>query len=327
MAAPRKKKESSDAKKPAKLKTKVEAGSKGLTAAEVAEAPSGDLLASALAAVAAAGGEVLTRYRDPFGGHAVLLASLPIDKVAPTPYQRDLSESHQKKLMNVIEKIGRFLDPIIAVAAADGTFHTPNGHHRLAAMRALGARSVVALVVPEKEVAFQILALNTEKAHNLKERSLEVIRMVRDLAKLDDRAESAWAFELEDPAFVTLGICYERRPRFSGGAYAPALRRADAFLEVPVAKALAERERRASRVEALDDVVTARVAELKEKGFQSPYLRAFVLARINPLRFRRGATMEFDELLDAMMASAEKFDAGRIKAEDVSAAAGAPGED
>jgi ParB family chromosome partitioning protein len=37
-------------------------------------------------------------------------------------------------------------------------------------MRRLGARSIAALVVPNREVAWQILALNTEKAHNLKER-------------------------------------------------------------------------------------------------------------------------------------------------------------
>ena len=41
-------------------------------------------------------------------------------------------------------------------------------------MRRLGAKSITVLVVPEREVAWQILALNTEKAHNIKERSLWV---------------------------------------------------------------------------------------------------------------------------------------------------------
>ena len=58
-------------------------------------------------------------------------------------------------------------------------------------MRRLGAKSITALVVPDREVAWQILALNTEKAHNLKERSLEVIRIYRGLVDEDDsRPES-----------------------------------------------------------------------------------------------------------------------------------------
>ncbi len=34
----------------------------------------------------------------------------------------------------------------------------------------------ITLLVPEREVAYQILALNIEKAHNLRERALEVAR-------------------------------------------------------------------------------------------------------------------------------------------------------
>src|SRR6266498_907759 len=61
------------------------------------------------------GGTVLTAYREPFGGTAVLLAALPIDQVEPTPFQRDPSLPHVKRLMNVIETLGRFLDPIVAI--------------------------------------------------------------------------------------------------------------------------------------------------------------------------------------------------------------------
>ena len=66
------------------------------------------------------------------------------------------------------------LDPIIMVRH-DDRYWTPNGNHRLQALRKLGAKSVTALVVPEPEIAFKILALNTEKAHNLREKSLEAI--------------------------------------------------------------------------------------------------------------------------------------------------------
>ena len=45
------------------------------------------------------GGAVLGAYRDPFGGKPVLIVSLPIDRVEPTPYQRDPSDPHVKRLM------------------------------------------------------------------------------------------------------------------------------------------------------------------------------------------------------------------------------------
>src|SRR3989449_3651500 len=123
--------------------------------------------------IAADGGTVLGAYRDPLGGNWQILAALPLDRVEPTPYQRDLSEAHVARLAAAIDKLDRFLDPVIAVRAADGKYWTPNGYHRLGALRQLGARSIVALVVPEPSVAHRILALNTEKAHNLREKALE----------------------------------------------------------------------------------------------------------------------------------------------------------
>ena len=106
--------------------------------------------------------------------------------------------------MAVIETIGRFLDPIVVVRE-DGQYFTPNGNHRLQALKKLGVKTVMALLVPDPAVAFKILALNTEKAHNLREKSLETIRMARALAKRSDATEDSFAFEFEQPAFLTLG--------------------------------------------------------------------------------------------------------------------------
>jgi ParB family transcriptional regulator, chromosome partitioning protein len=276
--------------------------------------------------IAADGGTVLVQYRDPLGGSWQLLAGLPIERVEPTPYQRDLSEAHVTKLRTAIDKLGRYLDPIVAVRTDDGRYWTPNGNHRLAALRALGARSIVAIVVPEMEVAHRILLLNTEKAHNLRERALEVIRLAESLAELDDRPEKEFESEFEEPALVTLGLCYKENGRFAGGAYHPVLKRIDTFLTAPLPKALEVRRERAARVIEVDEAVTAAVAELKAKGFESPYLRAFVVARINPLRFKRGAKAEFDETIDKMLAGARKFEAGKIRADQVARAGGAPEE-
>src|SRR5215510_10259409 len=196
------------AKKKAVRRKKVAAGSIGLTPAEVKKAESGDLDRLA-AQVDEDGGTVIGRYSDPFGGKPVLLVALPVSAVEPTPYQRDPSDTHVKRLMGVVERIGLFLDPIIAIRH-DDRYWTPNGNHRLQALKKLGVRTVVALLVPDPQIAFKILALNTEKAHNLREKSLETIRMARALAKRkDDADESVFAFEFEQPAFLTLGVAYE----------------------------------------------------------------------------------------------------------------------
>jgi ParB family chromosome partitioning protein len=264
------------------------------------------------------GGGVVGCYNDPLGGHPLVLAVLPIGKVEPTPFQRDLSEAHHKRLADVIAKTGRFLDPVVAITAPTSGFWTPNGRHRLEAMRRLGARAITALVVPSREVAWQILALNTEKAHNLKERSLEVIRIYRGLIAEDDsRPESSFSFYLEDPALVTLGVCYEKQPRFAGGAYHPVLRRTEHFSEAPLHDVVEEHEKLADSVLDLDAKVVAAVARLKERGLTSPYLRSFVVSRINPLRWIQGEMPPAEKVIGQMRDRAAKFNAERVKQEDL----------
>ncbi len=311
-------------KKKAVRRKKQAAASIGLSPAETR---TGTASVDALAPlVDEDGGAVLGAYRDPFGGKSILLVSLPIDRVEPTPFQRDPSDPHVKRLMTVIETLGRFLDPLIVVRQ-DGRYLTPNGNHRLQAMRRLGAKAVVALLIPEADVAYQILALNTEKAHNLREKSLETIRMARALAEESREPEEAFAFQFEHPWYLTLGAAYESRPRLSGAVYQSVLRRIDEFLDKPLSKALAERERRARLVLAIDDRVTAIVEKLKARGLTSPYLRPFVAARINPIRFSKATSFDFDEVMQKMTASAGKFNIDRVKAEEVTRAAGPPADE
>lgn len=305
-------------------KLEAEPASRGLTARQTLGASPPAKVAALQKAIAEDGGQAVGAYRDPLGGHWHVLASLPIERVAPTPFQRDLSEAHVGRLAGVIDGLDRFIDPIVAVRKEEGSYWTPNGHHRLAAMRRLGARAVVALVIPDAEVAYKILALNTEKAHNVREKALEVIRMARSLADLDPRPEKEFALEFEEAAYLTLGVCYERQGRFSGGAYHPLLRRIDGFLPAALPRALATREERASKLLELDAAIQEAVLALKERGFVSPYLKAFVVARINPLRFQRGAKAGFDETVEKMLARARKFDAAKVDVDQVSRASGPP---
>lgn len=307
-----------------KKKAAAPAASRGLEARRLASASPPVAVGTLARTIEDDGGSVLAVYRDPLGSHWQLFAALPLDRVEPTPFQRDLSEAHVERVATAIDKLDRYLDPVIAVPAGDGKYWSPNGYHRLGAMRELGARSIVALVVPEPEVAHRILLLNTEKAHNLRERALEVARLAEALAALDDRAEREFATEFEEAALVTLGLCYQQNGRFSGGAYHPILKRCDKFLGAKLPTALATRRERADKLLELNELVNEAVRKLKERGLESPYLKAFVVARINPLRFQRKPTADFDETVDKMLGSARRFDPVKIRADQVARSGGAP---
>jgi ParB family chromosome partitioning protein len=178
--------------------------------------------------------------------------------------------------------------------------------------------------VPEPEVAFRILALNTEKAHNLKDKALEVVRMVRALVA--DAAPPAAGPRPTSPsssssrAFLTIGICYEQNGRFSGGAYLPVVSRCEAWSDRPLRAVLAEREAHAAQLLELDAAVSEAVQRLKDAGFASGYLKPVVVARINPLRFvqaKPGQPVrgEFDAIAK-MLAGARAFDPSKIKPAD-----------
>jgi ParB family chromosome partitioning protein len=307
---------------------KAKPGTKGLLPAECRLEELTGAAGQAADAVAKAGGCVIGSYQEPLGGHAVLFSILPIGSIEPTPFQRDISDTHHKRLADVINKTGRFLDPVIAVVAPGGGFWTPNGRHRLEAMRRLGAKSITALLVPDREVAWQILALNTEKAHNLKERSLEVIRIYRGLIEEDDsRPESSFSFYLEEAAFVTLGVCYERVPRFGGGVYHPILRRLETFTDEPIRAALKVHEKRAGLVLDLEEKVAAVVQKLKERGLVSPYLRSFVVARINPLRWIKDEPPPLEDVLRNMRDRAGRFNVEKVQSKDLAGAGGPPDEE
>jgi len=273
------------------------------------------------------GGVVVGAYSDPLGKNPLLLAILPIDRIEPTPFQRDLSQVHHRRLADVIDRTGFFLDPVIAVTAPEKGFWTPNGRHRLDAMRRLGAKAITALVVPKRELAWQILALNTEKAHNLKDKSLEVIRIFRNLMEeTPGKTEKDFSYYLEEPSFVTMGLCYEKSPRFSGGVYNSFVRRLTEFADASLEKSLRQHQKIADMILNLDEKVAEVVKKLKAKGFVSPYLKTFVVARSNPLRFMKEPP-ELEDLIKTITGKVERFNVDKIKQSDIVASGGAPDDD
>lgn len=264
------------------------------------------------------GGQALAAYREPVGGHWQVFVLLPLDVVAPTPYQRDLSPTHAKRLQEAVKKIDRFVDPIVVVSPGPGTYWTPNGHHRLTALQKLKAKFVPAILVPDAEVAFQILALNTEKAHNLKEKSLEVIRMYRGLTEGEPRrGEQDYTFQFEAAHLITLGLLYEQNKRFAGGAFAPLLKRVDAFLSGTFPKTLPQREERAEQVRAADEALGKVVAQLKKRGIKHPYVKNYVLARTTPLTRQRKTVPSFNAAFTKLLANLEDFDVAKVRYDEI----------
>ena len=249
------------------------------------------------------------------------MTELPIDKVAPTPFQRDISDAHVRRLTVARDKANRFLDPIIAVRerTAEAQYWTPNGYHRLAAMKELGAKTILALLVPERAVAYQILALNIERAHNLREKAIGVRRMYVDLDGLANGrlGEEDCALEFEEPSLATLGFGYEVRGRLSGGAYHAILRKVDGWLPGNLRNALLVRKERAQHLLEFDAAVSEAVDGLKQRGLTSPYLRNFVVARVNPLRFIKGEPPPIDELLATMTKRVRGMNLDKIESQDI----------
>ncbi|NNF97616.1 MAG: ParB N-terminal domain-containing protein [Halobacteria archaeon] len=318
VAAKKTSKKTTRKKKAGKLRPRKD--KRGLKAAEMVLNVDVPELANLVDEVEAVGGAAIGGYREPLSGRPMLLAALPLKAVQPTPFQRDLSPTHTKRLAQKIEESGSFLDPLIVVRGTDGRLWTPNGRHRLAAAKVLGLHQITALVSPDEDLAFRILALNTEKAHNLKDRSLEVIRMARSLSETKPRAkESQYVNEFEAPELLTLGIIYLENKRFAGGAYSPFLKKVDRFSDRTLRVSLRERENYAARLLEIEARVKKIIEALQQRGFKSPYLRSYVVARINPVRFHRakkGDTtppMTMAAALTRMAAAARKFDIDSVK--------------
>jgi len=272
------------------------------------------------------------RWREPLSGRAILIASLPIAWVHPTPFQRDLFPTHVKRLAKKIEESGSFLDPLIVVRGAGGRLWTPNGRHRLAAAKLLGLQQVTALVSPDEDLAFRILALNTEKAHNLKDHSLEVIRMTRELAERRPprRRATLWPSSRLWSSSPS-GSCTRRTSGSRGARTARCSRKVDRFRDQTLRRSLRERQALASRLLTIDEEVRAILERLRSRGFRSPYLRNYVVARINPVRFHRakkGETeppMAIGAALTRMAAAARKFDLESVRSEDLALVAAVSG--
>ncbi len=125
---------------------------------------------------------------------------------------------------------------------------------------------------------------------------------------------------------MTLGFCYEKKSSFAGGAYHPVVRRLETFEDEPLKNVVKQHEKRAAMVLELEEKVSTVVQRLKDRGLTSPYLRTFVVARINPLRWIKGQPPPLEDVLKTMRDRAAKFNVEKILQEDLASMAGAAAE-
>lgn len=130
-----------------------------------------------------------------------------------------------------------------------------------------------------------------------------------------------YAFQFEEAYFITLGLIYENHPKFSGSAYVPILKKVDNFMDVPLTKALTEREKRAELLKEVDDLVEPIVHSFRERGINHPFLKQAVVSKVNPIKRKRKTTIGYDELFKQMKKALEKLDPSSITMDELIALA------
>ncbi len=74
----------------------------------------------------------------------------------------------------------------------------------------------------------------------------------------------------------------------------------------------------------LDEKVADVIDKLKKRGLVSPYLRAFVVARVNPLRWIKDDPPPLPEVLKTMKERLAKFNVDKVNQQDLAKTGGAP---
>ena len=265
-------------------------------------------------------GTVLAAFREPVGGHWHLFCLLPLEKVAPTPYQRDLSPTHVKRLHDAVKKIDRFVDPIVVRLPEPGVYWTPNGHHRLEALQKLKAeldarhpdpRGRGGLPDPRPQHGE-----GPQPQGEVAGGHPHVPRPARRASRR--RARRTTPSSSRPPHLVTLGLLYEQNKRFAGGAFAP---HPPARGRVPArhfrAKTLPQREARAETVARRRR--RARGGRwTSSKARHPPPVREELRARPHHAPVAGAQDVpSFDQALDKLLANIEGLDVAKVRYDDV----------
>ncbi|MCC6025348.1 MAG: ParB N-terminal domain-containing protein [Caldimicrobium sp.] len=214
-------------------------------------------------------------FEDPIKKQPLKLALFRLEEIEIPPFQRDLSESLRKQLELAIDKLG-FLTPIVVVPKG-GKYYVVDGRHRLEAMRGLGAREILAIVVDEKMYHY-ILEFNTEKPPNVKEKAKQAYRLYMDFYREDPNLiEDELYTYLKEPMLITFGFAIEEfDKRFPASFYESFVDKIDDFLRVPLSEGVVERRNRAKALIELNDIVNQKYADF---GWENALLKGEILRK------------------------------------------------
>jgi ParB family chromosome partitioning protein len=261
------------------------------------------------------GSEARLEFKDPANRRDLTFAVLPIADVDVISHQRKASETHVKRLIDSVERIG-FLAPLVVVEREDGGgYLVIDGQHRLLAAKELGLRRVPAVIAPQS-AARRMLTLNVEKEPNIRERSAVALSLYRELVETqpkwpEDHAEVVDS--IQQAHYVTLGLAYAESGRLAGSAFEPILRKCDSFMDQPLSECLPIRESRGSRVVEAHGLVRSVTNQLKELGAWHEYVGAQIISYANPLK-RARKQYSFDDTFNKMIAKLHELEEDPKKA-------------
>ncbi|MFN3505702.1 MAG: ParB/RepB/Spo0J family partition protein [Caldimicrobium sp.] len=217
----------------------------------------------------------IATFEDPVKKQPLKLALFKIEEIDAPPFQRDISESLKKHLEMAIEKLG-FLTPIVVVPKG-GRYYVVDGRHRLEAMRELGAREILAVVVDESLYHY-ILEFNTEKPPNVKEKAKQAYRLYMDFIKEDETLiEEDLFVYFKEPMLITFGFAIEELDsKFPASFYESFVSKIDEFLKLPLKEAVDERRKRAHRLIELNKIVNEKYAEF---GWENALLKGEIVRK------------------------------------------------
>lgn len=246
-------------------------------------------------------------FKDPSRKQAMSFAVLPASKMKVVSHQRKKSDTHIKRIVASIEKVG-FVAPVVAVER-DGEYIIIDGQHRFLAANELGLKNLPAIIVPEA-LARRMLTLNVEKEPNIRERSYVALAIYREMVELEPKMheDDEEVVDAVDRAhFVTLGLAYESAGRLTGSAFEPILKNCDGFLDEPLTDAYPIREARAAKVVDAYKLVKAISDKLKEMNAWHEFVNAQIISYANPLK-RTRKQASFDETFTTFLAKLEALE-------------------
>ncbi len=235
-------------------------------------------------------------YQEPIFGKDIAFGLIPASELEISPYQRELSQQHIRNLQKSISSLG-FIDPLIVYPEGD-KYYVVNGQHRLMALRELltNPDSPIPVVIISKDDAMAVLKLNIEKALSLKDKSIQALKVYRDIMeKKPNLLEEELIDIIEEPIYITFGLLYEKLARFSGSAFYNIFKKVDKFMNTSLTEAYQKRQKYADMLLNLYEKFVEARQRLIDSGMNSLEATQYLASQINPFKRQRNVDCSFEE--------------------------------